>query len=123
MRTIKFRAWDERNKKMILFDFKDIYEDGNTYRYSGWPLENMPKMQFTGLLDKNGKEIFEGDIVSRFHDTQRSAVEFKRGCFVSHIQLSGGAPIAEEILCNDLSVTEVIGNIYENQELLKIKED
>lgn len=78
----------------------------------------MSVMQFTGLSDKNGKEIYEGDVVSRFNDTQRSLVEFVDGAFCSMIQLSGGHDPQYEMLCNDLNVTEVIGNIFQNPDLL-----
>jgi len=71
---------------------------------------NWKLMQFTGLKDKNGKEIYEGDIVSAFGRT--SAVKFHDGYFDCGI---------DYIESQSLNVDsyEIIGNIYENPELLK----
>lgn len=71
-------------------------------------------MQFTGLLDKNGKEIYEGDITENY--AMRDVVIFHNGAFVGKNSqkdhLGQHQPIAVH---NEL---EVIGNIYENPEML-----
>ena len=72
-------------------------------------------LQFTGLKDKNGKEIYEGDIVSHSLDNSTiplSVVSFEDGMFV----FSDKEYTTE--LIESLDYCEVIGNIYENSELL-----
>lgn len=70
-------------------------------------------MQFTGLIDKNGKEIYEGDIVTT--PKGNCAVTFELGCFytitISRYRLGGW----------ESNCIEIIGNIYENPELLNKK--
>lgn len=57
MRTIKFRAWDTKKKELFVFPMDD-YNTGDFFNSEQFEL-----MQFTDLLDKYGKEIFEGDII------------------------------------------------------------
>jgi YopX protein len=128
MREIKFRAWDEIEKLMHYFGLYDIekpralggqipYErDGTIYYFSTW---RQPLMQSTGLHDKNGKhEIYQGDLMRHPPDgtEPRSVFEIfwdqKRCQFrMRDKQNSIGWDIDERF--------EVIGNIYENPELLQ----
>jgi len=121
VRKVKFRAWDKVNKEMYEVKFLE-WEQRGKKRVS--PAD--PIMQFTGLLDKNGKEIYEGDIV-RWKDPYGASqkytqqVIFSDGCFkVSHFN----EPLSEAMRMSqggEITEMEVIGNAYENPALLKDK--
>lgn len=102
MREIKFRAWRQEEKTMS--NIFDVIDDTREIDYD---LDIV--MQYTGLHDKNGKEIYEGDIVDTPYD--KSYIRWERGGFVFANDGNDG------LFCMDES--EVIGNIYENPELLK----
>lgn len=113
-RTIKFRAWDKNDNKMYLVDKLTALE------WIGWIQKVEGKgayelMQFTELLDKNGKEIYEGDLIRWGGVIKPYVVIFYDGGF--QIELTGYSSTA---LMQRMEV-EVIGNIYENSELLKTK--
>ncbi len=119
MREHKYRAWDKVEKEMT--PWEDIL--GNLWLYvSGNYAEKYPLMQYTGLKDKNGKEIYEGDIVEQWqrkfpfdveeYYSEKGAVEYK--AFLGRYVF--GSRALEE---DNLERAEVIGNIYENTELLE----
>lgn len=123
MREIKFRVWDTENKEMLRvqeLDFEDTFYGGRlsirTEQYNDYfDIEDMILMQYTGLHDKNGKEIYEGDIVKSFFvDTDEAGNEIYK-YYIMEVKY-------DEILCSykiDKFINlEVIGNIYENEELL-----
>lgn len=113
-RVIKFRAWDISIEQMIFHD-ELLKGDGYYLMLSG----KIKGMEYTGLLDKNGKEIYEGDILSDgLAVVEHHAPSF---CFVWHDKLyksiRGTRP--EPMFQNTPIVMEVIGNIYENTDLIK----
>jgi len=116
MKELKFRAWDGEN--LFLSGECDNYELGmwfEAHSKKGLHGKENVIMQFTGLKDKNGKDIYEGDVVLIktgvfiWKSKGQCEVEFWDGRFMS----------GKENLSNWTDV-EVIGNIYENPEL---KED
>lgn len=104
-RKIAFRAWDKKNKIMNKLQPKE--------------LENIILMQYTGLQDKNGKEIYEGDVVKWFSNrVEKAIVQFSNGIFQLKIQEPENDDYYMDILYNWTNTIEVIGSIYENPELL-----
>jgi uncharacterized phage protein (TIGR01671 family) len=114
-RTIKFRAWD-KNKKVMTFGgaFQTLEVDGVNQEWFGMKTphpDDCELMQYTGLLDLNGKEIYEGDIVS--HPSTNMAIEVAHGLTGWIFRTTDGRLIEYSIQF------EIIGNIYEHSELLK----
>jgi YopX protein len=110
MREIKFRAWDKINKYMfIIFDStaKDWYLPDWSDRYE--------VMQYTGLHDKNGKEIWEGDILA--HEDFANRKQKVVGVMEWNETTAGFARFYP------LHKFEVIGNIYKNPKLLEVNHE
>ena len=119
MREIKFRAWDKINKDMfnvesINFQERRVYKDVVSYRN----FNDIELMQYTGLKDKNNKEIYEGDILSDGNDEKPYKVIFENGSF--RAEFEGDFEEYSFDLINIVAQgCEVVGNIYENPELIK----
>jgi uncharacterized phage protein (TIGR01671 family) len=131
MRDIKFRAFHKENKTMVYFDKKKYVTD----QFQGAALLGLIAgddsgylMQFTGLSDKNGREIYEGDILKvpddydiyGFMAGEVRQVYFKDGCFRFKPKNDGESTERGHHLEDDYEY-KVIGNIYENPELLAEK--
>jgi len=164
MREIKFRAWDKRTRKMVetgfhvlgevtAFDLLYQYgmEHGKRKNEPGiLRMNSFILMQYTGLHDKNGKEIYEGDIIS-YPDTESDYVDVGIGVGLKCAEMScyGFAPVvfalgtfgldcdggeslgrgfhSFEWITDTYGFTfkelEVIGNIYENPELAEAQKE
>ncbi len=118
MREIKFRTWDKENNKMITWDKMWDWQLQDLEPDSAEQLDYI-YMQYTGLKDKNGKEIWEGDIVDCRMSFEGGSLPHRGevvydetfGAFATK-NLSG-----ETLLHNhQLNTLEVIGNIYEEKE-------
>lgn len=129
MRETKFRAWDVFKNKMLIWDDRtfDIYKSGSIegdiklgvlrpYEEKDLPF-NFKLMQYTGLKDKNGAEIYEGDIlkvgVLRYVGgssmrNEPMVVKFKDGMFKT----------GQVSLISINRRSKIIGNIFENSELV-----
>jgi len=110
-REIKFRAWDGSIEKMF-YDAFSIQSFGSVIDI-GWKSKNVKEIiyqQYTGLHDKNDKEIYEGDIVN-YEDGCNEEIIFENCSFVGKGIKSGKTSMIGDC--------KIIGNIYENPELLE----
>lgn len=121
-REIKFRAWDKEVNKMTYFDLELLQNSKDTTKLS--PIECYDKlMQFTGLKDKKEKEIYEGDIVKSTNKELGECIAVvgfneKESAFVLLEGYGWQRPDEFFSTWNKVYEFEVIGNIYENPELL-----
>jgi len=128
MRKIKFRMWDGREMLYKLADQWVFWEDGNTLT----PIQdNLILMQYTGMKDKNGKELFESDIVlNHWTCTYKKcgippiySVIFRKGSFCYKLEVGNRAYkyVSNQYYPVELTKSnnwEIIGNIYEDSHLL-----
>lgn len=122
----RFRAWDKEYKEMVQVDalvfdeqiIKATYKNGNVVKED---LKNYVLMQSTGLRDKNGKEIFEGDVVKMAKNvysepTYYEVVRHRGGAYRLESKQYGCELWLRHTDC------EIAGNIWENPELLEVKQ-
>lgn len=133
-REIKFRAWDKKEKKMH-YDAQNTYDfminNGGCFEESFKDVleyDNYVVMQYTNCYDINGKEIYEGDIIRLEGVDDREIgstwehigkIVYKRGAFfVCYFDYYADGD--EELICDaQVEFGTVIGNVYENKELLE----
>lgn len=149
MRDIKFRAWDEKYKTMryggdflnqskLRFAFYHPEEQGLEISDSIRNLDQV--MQYTGLKDKNGKEIYEGDIVLSLYEKwvgklsdRHSEYKVRRKNIIEWCEPGAKFWVKAKIIGEwesgvydmtslRIDTCEVVGNVYENPELLKKEE-
>lgn len=120
MREIKFRAWDKENEKMMkvsslsLKNKEIAVRENRTYHF--FRMQNLELMQYTGLKDKNGKEIYEGDIVvlNNIENDNMCIVRYEHSSY----RLEGWS-LREDLSNVEDRFLEVVGNIYESKNLLE----
>ena len=124
--TPKYRVWDKELQTMLdvsLIDFKKGVLVGEHWEFGETNFMNFDEivlMQSTRILDKNSQEIFEGDILGTKDGLLNGVVEYR-----SDLGMWTNSLISYnnfERLCNVAGNREIIGNIYENPEILKEKE-
>jgi len=146
MKEIKFRAWDEELHTFFYFTLKELWVEGCETQLAelsdskhlslntDFPYKNIK--QYTGLKDKNGKEIYEGDIIKSVSHMVALMTGRRTGNIKTFIysvvydsadlvwyvvEKNGNRSRAKYYLQNN--TVEIIGNVYENPELMEAEDD
>ena len=144
MREIKFRAWDKENKEMVEVEL--LGKEVLLIKNGEWEnIENYEIMQFTGLYDKNGTPIYEGDIVTgqSFESSMLNhwksgilkhldyeveyvpemyVIKYHEASFKTFDLKGKWVAVLNHHVSSMVEDLQVIGNVYENQELLEESE-
>jgi len=139
VREIKFRVWDHQHKEMMFENPSRLWvqrdgtlcfgktfgkeRSGGDFDWKQWDELKFEVQQLTGLKDKTDKDIYEGDIIKYYRLFEKdknikgllSVIEFKNGGF--RFDLKGFNEYNTQL--NDQEEVEVLGNIFENPELLE----
>ena len=120
MRETKFRTWDKVRHSFSYFTLQKLAK--SEFDPTDW-IDEAEWQEFTGLKDKNGKEIFEGDMIkTRCRETQEKEkigkVEWLENMAGFEFNCNSSV-MSSECMSYSQHIFEVIGNIYENPELLK----
>jgi uncharacterized phage protein (TIGR01671 family) len=124
MRLKKFRAWYDNSQTWVYFTIGETWTELEKEVYEQLCLDGKEFYQFTGLTDKNGKEIYEGDIVI--------GIEYSPFNFNANLEETKGEIVFDEILfgycitdgnkpISHMDEIRIFGNIHQNPELLNIK--
>lgn len=128
-REIKFRAWLKEDKKMVNIETIDFTDKSiqyleknefiNAYLLRRVSFDDVELMQYTGLNDKNGKEIYEGDILFFRDENTKYVVVWQDAAFIiKSVEIRKYS----EKMCwlDDTEICcEIVGNVYENKNLLE----
>ena len=120
-REIKFRAWDKHHNSMEYINDLYWFEENGIHDFND---DNYMFMQNTGLKDKNGKEIYDSDIVKVTWGSGKIVFYEVKYCESSgyHYLRDTKNKEDDDIICiYDYSQMDVIGNVFDNPELLKNK--
>jgi hypothetical protein len=132
MREIKFRAWLKEDEKMANVETMDFTDKSiqylkrseiiNVYILRRESFDDVELMQYTGLKDKNGKEIYEGDILFFRDENMKYIVVWQDAAFI--IKSIEIRKYSEKMYwLDDTEICcEIVGNIYENKKLLEENE-
>lgn len=122
MRKLKFRAWDKFCGGMANSTIDTYYTKNGEFGFFGG--DRYEIMQFTGIYDKNGKEIYEKDIVIVVY-SENGQTQQEKAEVIWHDNATGYSPFNWSYECDgcecsiEIKSIEVIGNIYANPDLLK----
>lgn len=113
MRKFKFRAWYKK-EKIMLNVIDEVYSE--CFPYDFIKSKNLVPVQYTGIKDMNGKEIYDGDILFD-GDKKYYKVVFENGSY--RAEYTDGFEEYSLDLIDVAHCCEIVGNIYENPELLR----